>query len=159
MVMHCYQDWCKIPTYIVDVTGPNNRADWIFHMCISTGTADISNSFQYPQWNFPTLSNINIGIFLYISLHRVEFSNILQHIYSREFCFRCLLFPITQQPKQNHDLETVPVQYLIDNMLLTIKFVTILCIIQDKINDTGSFFLPQNSNFMKEYAQPEYAYC
>jgi hypothetical protein len=49
------------------------------NMCISTETVDISNTFQYQQWNFPTLSNMNIGIFLNISLHIVEFSNILQH--------------------------------------------------------------------------------
>jgi hypothetical protein len=75
----------------VDVAGPNNRADGIFqhvyiyrdsghfqHIPIST--VDVSNTFQYPQWKFPTLSNMNIGIFLYISLHIMEFSNILQHI-------------------------------------------------------------------------------
>ncbi len=56
------------------------------NMCISTGTMDISDTFQYPQWKFPTLSNINIGIFLYISLHRVEFSNILQHIQRNYHC-------------------------------------------------------------------------
>ncbi len=50
------------------------------NMCMSTGTVDISNMFQYPQWNFPTLSNMNIGIFLNISLHIVDYSNIFQHI-------------------------------------------------------------------------------
>jgi hypothetical protein len=29
-------------------------------MCMSTRIVDISNTFQYPQWNFPTLSNMNI---------------------------------------------------------------------------------------------------
>ncbi len=46
------------------------------NMCISTGTADISNTLQYPQLNFSTLSNMNIRI----SLHIAEFSNILQHM-------------------------------------------------------------------------------
>jgi hypothetical protein len=50
------------------------------NMCISAGTMDISNTFQCPQWNFPTLSNMNIGIFQEISLHIGEFSNILKQI-------------------------------------------------------------------------------
>jgi hypothetical protein len=51
-----------------------------FPTCVCPQTVDISNPFQYPQWNFPTLSNMNIGIFLNISLHIVEFFNIFQHI-------------------------------------------------------------------------------
>jgi hypothetical protein len=77
------------------------------NMCMSTGTVDISNMFQYPQWNFPTLSNMNIGIFLNISLHIVEFPT-FSNIYRGttivlDLSFRCLLFLIQQQPKQNHD--------------------------------------------------------
>jgi hypothetical protein len=75
----------------MDVAEPDNRADRIFqhvyiyrdsghfqHIPIST--VEVSNTFQYPQWKFPALSNMNIGIFLYISLYIAKFSNILQHI-------------------------------------------------------------------------------
>jgi hypothetical protein len=33
------------------------------NMCISARTVNISNTFQCPEWNFPTLSNVNIGTF------------------------------------------------------------------------------------------------
>jgi hypothetical protein len=64
---------------MVDVAEPNNRADGIFqHVYIYRD----SGHFQHipiSTVEFSTLSNMNIGIFLNISLHIVEFSNILQH--------------------------------------------------------------------------------
>ncbi len=79
-LLHCYKDRGKIPTYMVDVSGPNNRADGIIqhvyvyrdsghfqHVPIST--VEFSNTFQHEYRNFPK-----------ISLHIVEFSNIFQHM-------------------------------------------------------------------------------
>ncbi len=110
------------------------------NMCISAGTVDISNTFQHDYRNF----------LIYIFTH----SGIFQHfiIYIEESPLYVLVLSITwillqisvistqQQPKQDHNHQTVPVQYLSSHLIHTIKVITILLIIQNKINDTDSFF-------------------
>ncbi len=61
--LHCYKNRCKIPTYMVDVAGPNNRADGIFQHVYFCRDSGHFQHILYPQWNFTTLSNMNIGIF------------------------------------------------------------------------------------------------
>jgi hypothetical protein len=122
----------------VDVAGPNNKDDGIFQHVytyrdsrhfqhIPIPTVEFSNTFLHEYRNFPIYFFTLCGILQHFSTY-IEESPLCWFLASHEFYFRSLLLPIQQQPKQNHDLETVPVQYLIYYLEHTIKIV-IFCLL------------------------------
>jgi hypothetical protein len=81
--VHCYKDWCKILTYMVDVAGPHNRADGIFqhvyfftncghfqHIPIST--VEFSNIFQQEYMNFPIYFFTHCAILQHYTTYKAE---------------------------------------------------------------------------------------